>query len=79
MNTKEKKKKKINNKSDVTIFAGVNIKRDYFPFLFYFIFIFKMHDTSFSCCCSKIDCPQLQEFNECFKRTEYDALLAAGI
>lgn len=37
-----------------------------------------MHDTGFSCCCGQNDCARLQEFNECFRKTENDALLAAG-
>lgn len=37
------------------------------------------NNTNFSCCCGKLDCPRLQEFNDSFKRVEYDAHLAAGI
>ncbi|KAI7893548.1 uncharacterized protein EV154DRAFT_501532 [Mucor mucedo] len=36
-----------------------------------------MHDTGFSCCCGQSECARLQEFNECFKKTENDARLAA--
>lgn len=32
----------------------------------------------FSCCCNKSNCIRLQEFEEAFKRTENDALLAAA-
>lgn len=36
-------------------------------------------NSHFTCCCGQQECHNVQEFNESFRRVEYDALLAAGI
>lgn len=78
---KKKKKGLINGQNQTSpFFFDIHYKKEV-SFLFKCISSFhkiKMHDTGFSCCCGQDDCERLQEFNECFKKTEYDALLAAG-